>query len=89
MNEHYIRFALFEHVTHSVKDTYSHIGQILSLLHDIQVNIWLDIKYFEHLVEHFTMLTCYAYDGFELFSTLLKFLYKRAHLNSFGTCAKY
>ena len=85
VNKYNIRLALFEHITHTVKDADSHIGQVLTLLHDIQVNIWLDIKYLEHLVEHFTMLTCYAHDGFKLFCPLLEFLNQRTHLNSFGT----
>src|SRR5574344_1413792 len=88
MNKHYIRLALLEHVTHSVEDTYSHICQVLTLLHDVQVNIRLDIEYFEHLIEHFTMLTCYAYDGSKFLVSLLEFLNQRTHLNSFGTSAE-
>ena len=85
MNKHYIRLALLEYITHTVEDTYCYIGQILALLHDVQVNIWLDIKYLEHLVEHFSMLTCDAHNRFELFCPILEFLHQRTHLNSFGT----
>ena len=88
MDKYHIGLALLEDITHAIKYANSHICKVLSLLHDVQVNIWLDIEDFQHLVEHFTMLTCYAYDGFKLFCVFLELLHQRAHLDGFWTSAE-
>ena len=85
VDKYNIRLALFEHITHTVKDADSHIGQILPLFHDIQVNVWLNIEYFQHLIEHFTMPTCYTHDCFKLFCVLLELFYQRAHFDGLWT----
>ena len=88
MYKYHIRTALLEHITKSSEDTCSNIGEVLTLLHDVEVVVRLDIEDGEHLVEHFAMLTGDAHDGFELSISLLKFLHKRTHLNGLGTSAK-
>ena len=89
MYKYNIGFALFEHITHTVKDANGNIGQVLSLFHDIQVNVWLDIEYFQHLVKHFTMLTRYTYYCFKFIWMFLKLLYQRTHLDSLRSGSEY
>ena len=88
MDEHDIGLTLFENVTHAAQDADCDIGEVLSLLHDIEVDVGLDIEYLEHLVEHFTMLTCDALDGLELICPLLEFLHQRTHLDGLRTGAE-
>ena len=88
MNEDYVWATLHEDVTQTGEDACCDIGEVLTLLHDVEVVVRLDIEDGEHLVEHFAMLTGDAHDGFELSISLLKFLHKRTHLNGLGTSAK-
>ena len=81
MDEHYIGLADLEDVAHAGEDACGYVIEILTLLHDVEVVIGLDIEDAEYLVEHLAMLTGDAYDGFELFWVLLEFLYQWAHLD--------
>ena len=67
MDKDNIRTTLLKDVAKTDENTCSHIGEILSLLHYVEVVVGTDIENLKHLVEHFAMLTCDAYDGFKLF----------------------
>src|SRR3712207_8283719 len=62
MNEYDIWSALLEDVTKSGKDACGYIGEILTLLHDIEVVIRLHIENLENLIKHFAMLTSNAHE---------------------------
>lgn len=66
MYEHYIRTTLLEHITKPCEHVCCHIGKILALFHDVEVDVWSNLKDFEHLIKHFTMLAGYAYDSLKL-----------------------
>ena len=66
MNEDNIRLANLEDVAHAGKDTCGYVIEVLTLLHDVEVVVRSDIEDGEYLIEHLAMLTCDAYDGFEL-----------------------
>ena len=88
MNEDYIRSALLKHITKTGEDACSYIGEVLTLLHDVEVVIRGDIKNAKHLVEHLTMLTCNAYYGLELLWSALEFFDQRTHFDCLWTGAE-
>ena len=88
MNKYYIRSALFEHITQTDKDTCGYVGEVLTLLHDIEVVIRFHIEDLEYLIEHFAMLSGNTYYCLKILCMLLEFFYKRTHFNSFGTSTK-
>ena len=67
MYKHNIRTTLLEHITKSCEHSCSYIGEILTLLHDVEINVGSDPKDLKYLIEHFTMLTGYAYNSLKLF----------------------
>ena len=85
MNEYDIRTALLKYVTESGEDTCSDIGEVLTLLHDVEVVVRGYIEDLEYLIEHFAMLTGDAHDGLELIGTLLELLDQWAHLDGLWT----
>ena len=89
MDEYDIRTALLEDVTKSGEDTCSYIGEVLTLLHDVEVVVRGDIEDLEYLIEHFAMLAGDAHDGLELIGTLLELLDQRAHLDGLRTGSEY
>ena len=88
MYQYHIRLALLEHISHTCQYPGGNIIQVLSLLHDIEVEVWLHLKDVQHLVKHFSMLTCYANDGLKLIAVFLKFLHQRAHLDGLRSGSK-
>ena len=88
MNQYYIRMNFFQDITHTQQYSGSNVVQILSLLHDIQVIIRLDIENMENLVKHFTVLSGYANQCFKLMRSFLELFHQRGHFYSFWTCSK-
>lgn len=77
--------TFLENITKPSENTCGHIGQILTLPHDVEVEVWNDFKDFEYLIKHFTMLTSYTHYGLENFWMFLEFLNQWTHLDGFGT----
>ena len=75
MHQHYIGFALVEHIAHTREHTCCDIVEVLPLLHDVQVIIRLHVKDGEYLVQHFTVLTRHANNRFKLTGMFLELLY--------------
>ena len=88
MNQHDIGSANLKHIPHSCKHTGGNIIQVLPLLHDVEVVVRLHIKYGQHLVEHFSMLTSNANNSFEIYCVLLELFYQWTHLDGLRTSAK-
>lgn len=74
MNEDYIGGALLEDIAHTSEDAGSYIGEVLTLFHDVEVDIGCYLKDSEYLIEHLAMLSGDAHDGFKLFGALLELL---------------
>ena len=81
MDKNHIGGGFLEHITHAGQDAGGNVVQVLSLFHDVQIIVGLDLKDFEHLVQHLSVLAGHAYDGFELIRMLLELLHQRAHLD--------
>lgn len=88
MDKNNIWATLLKYITKACKNSCCNVSKILSLLHDIQVIVWLNIKDSQYLVKHFTVLTCHTYDSIKFIRTLLELLNQRTHLDSFWTCSK-
>jgi hypothetical protein len=52
-----IRSHLAQHARDPLEYGGCHIAEILSLSHDVEVMVGLDLEYVEHLVQHLPMLT--------------------------------
>ena len=87
MHEHHVGFDLSEHVAHAQEHTASHVVEILSWLHNIQIVIRGDAEYLKHLVKHLAMLACHADTCLERI-VFFKFQHEWSHLDSFGSCAE-
>ncbi|MNO70131.1 hypothetical protein D3C76_610030 [compost metagenome] len=67
VHQDYIRFVGGENAFHALQDGGGDVGQVLTGLHDIQVEIRLNTKQTQHLVQHFSMLSGHANLGVEGF----------------------
>ena len=85
MNEDYIGGALLEDIAHTSEDAGSYIGEVLTLFHDVEVDIGCYLKDSEYLIEHLAMLSGDAHDGFKLFGALLELFNQWTHFDGFGT----
>ena len=74
MNKYYVWMAFLENISKSNKNSCCNIREILTLFHDVEVVVRFHIKDLEHLIEHFTMLACDAYDCFKFIRTFLELL---------------
>ena len=61
--------------------------KVLIGLHDVQVEVDRDLKRFEHLVEHFTMLARRDHDRFELVGPVSSADDDRSQLDDFRPCS--
>ena len=85
MYEDDVGAVFFKDVAHACEDSASYVGEVLALLHDVQVEVGGDFEEVQHLVEHLSVLTCHGHDGFELFGALLERFDEGGHLDSFGS----
>ena len=88
MHKHQIRVNLFEHITHTRQHTCRNVIEVLSLFHDVEIIVWCDLKYFEHLIKHFTMLTGNADKCLEFIWMFLELFNKWSHLDGFRSSPK-
>ncbi len=65
VNEDNVGHPLLIHLAHAKQDVASNVREILVGLHDVKVEIWANIKEFEHLIEHLAVLSSYADFNFE------------------------
>ncbi|MNH38603.1 hypothetical protein D3C79_996670 [compost metagenome] len=56
MNQHDIGFEFCQDFLQPLQDRAGHIGQVLTGFHDVQVEVWLNGKQPQYLIEHFTVL---------------------------------
>ncbi len=73
--------GLFEDVAHACRDAGGDVVEVLSLLHDVEVVVGLDIEDTEDLVEHLTMLPCDVDDGPKAVRMFLELVEQGADLN--------
>ena len=85
MHQYHIWLYLLQHITHTDEHTCCYIIKVLSLLHDIQIIIRLDVEYLQYLVKHFTVLTGHTNNSLKFTGFFLKRLHQRSHFYSFGT----
>ena len=88
VHQYDIRLFYPENFAHSHKNCCCYIGQILSLLHNIQVVIRNDAEDIKHLLQHFPVLAGDTDDRLQL-PTFPKLQDKRTHLNRFRSCSEY
>jgi hypothetical protein len=63
-------------------------SECLVRLHQLQINVGNNLKIPVDLIEHFSMLTRHADDGFKGIRPFLGFQDDRSHLDGFGTSTK-
>ena len=85
VDEHNVGLRFTQHVAHACKHAGSDIIEILSLLHDVEVEVGADVEDVKHLVEHLAVLTGDADNGLECIGMFLELLDKRRHLNGLRT----
>ena len=85
----YVWYTRLENITHTKQYARGDIIQILSLLHNIQVEVGLYIEKRKNLIKHFSMLTCDTHYCFEFFFMCLKRLHQRCHLYSLRAGSKH
>lgn len=89
VDQHDVRAALFEDVTHAREDACCDVVQVLSLFHDVKVIVRGDVKDPEHLVQHLAVLSRDTDYGLEILGIFLALLYEGAHFDSLGTCPEH
>ena len=62
--------------------------QSLSCLHDIQVMLGMQVENFQNLIQHFSMLRCYADDAFD-FGCFFQFFHQWSHFDGFWSCTEH
>ncbi|MCY1532423.1 hypothetical protein D9M68_676980 [compost metagenome] len=67
MHQDHIGLVGGENTFHALQNGCGYVSQILAGFHDIQVEIRLDTKQAQHLVQHFPMLSGHADLGVEVF----------------------
>ena len=82
VDKHDVRLHLAEHVAHALEHARRDGGQVLPLLHDVQVVIRPDTEAVHDGVEHFPVLRRDAHDALDL-GVLLQFEYERRHFDRF------
>ena len=82
MDKHNVRLHLAEHLAHALEHARRDGGQVLPLLHDVQVVIRPDAEAVHDGVEHLPVLRRDAHDALEL-RVLLKLEHERCHFDRF------
>ena len=87
MYQNDIRLGLFQHGIQTMQRLFGNGCKRLTLLHDIQIIVGLDIENIQHLIEHLTMLCRYTDNALGML-VLLQCVDQRSHLNRFRTGAE-
>ena len=82
MDKHNVRLRFAEHLAHALEHARRDRGQILPLLHDVQVVIRPDAEAVHDGVEHLPVLRRDAHDALNL-GVLLQFEHERRHFDRF------
>lgn len=80
VDKHNVRLHLAEHFAHPLEHARRDRGQVLPLLHDVEVIIRPDAEAVHDGVEHFPVLRCDAHDALNL-GVLLQFEYEGRHFD--------
>ena len=88
VNQHEVRLRLLQDRTHSGQHTGGYVIEVLSLFHDIQIVIRMNIENMQHLIQHLPMLPGNTYDRIENVGILLELLDKRSHFDGLWTSAE-
>ena len=89
VDQHHIGLARLEHVAHTGEHAGSDIVQVLSLLHNIEVEVGLHLEDAQHLVQHLAVLSRHAHNRLKLLRILLELLDQRTHLNRLWSRSKH
>ena len=87
VDKHQIGLRRFQHGLHPIEHTRSDAGQILTLLHNVQVIVRLNAKLLHHGIQHLTVLRRDANHASDL-GAFLKLQYQRRHFDCFRTCTE-
>ena len=87
VNENDVRSDFFKNWLDAIQDVRRDVEQRLLVFHNRQVEVWHDAERFKYLIEHLTVLTGHADNGF-YFTVSLQFVDERTHLYRFGACAE-
>ena len=60
MDEDYIRFLLLQDFLDTIQYVCGDIKQRLAVLHDIEIIVWSYVEGLEDLIQHLSVLGCYA-----------------------------
>ena len=82
MDKHDVRLHLTEHFAHPLKHARCDRGQILSLLHDVEIVVGTNAETVHDGVEHFPVLRRDAHDALDL-GMLLQLQHERSHFDRF------
>lgn len=85
VNQHHVRTGLVEHVAHARQHAGSHVVEILSLPHNVQIVVGLDSEQPQHLIEHLAVLSADADDRPERVRMPSELPYQRGHFDRLGT----
>jgi hypothetical protein len=89
MHEHCVGLCFGKHAAHPFEHTHCYVGQVLTLLHYVEVEIGCDAEYVKNLVEHLPVLPGYGYYGVEAVAAPLQFLDYGRHFDGFGPGAEH
>jgi hypothetical protein len=84
MHKHEVRPAIVQYVAHAEHDRGRYVVQILTLLHDIQVEMRPYLKQRQYLIKHLPMLARHADETVDSVR-LFELRNERRHLDSFWT----
>lgn len=88
MHEHDVSSVLSQHTTQTQQDVAGDVGQVLAWLHQIQIEVGLDVEKTEHLVEHLAVLGGDTDADFET-RIRLQVFDQGGHLDGLGAGTKY
>ena len=89
VDQHHIGLALLEYVAHTGEHAGGDVVQVLSLLHNIEVEVGLHLEDAQHLVKHLAVLSRHAHNRLKLLRILLELLDQRAHLDRLRPRSKH
>ena len=89
VDQHHIGLALLEHVAHTGEHAGGDVVQVLSLLHNVEVEVGLHLEDAQHLVQHLAVLSRHAHNRLKLLRIFLELLHQRAHLNRLRPRSKH
>ena len=88
VHQHHVGPDFFEHVAHAGEHAGRNVVEVLPLLHNVEVEIGVDIEYTQHLVQHLAVLSCNTHNRLEFRRMLLELLHQGAHLYCLRPCSE-